>query len=154
MNNALFSSKNMDWCTPVDFFQQLDAEFHFDLDAAASDKNAKCTRYFTKKEDGLKMDWGGYHVFCNPPYGREIAKWVQKAWAESRKYNTLVVMLIPARTDTEYWHNYIFNKAMDIRFIKGRLKFTDANGTPYQDKKGRPMGAPFPSAVVVWSSGR
>jgi len=82
-------------------------------------------------------------VFCNPPYGREIRKWVKKAYEESQKENTIVVMLIPSRTDTNYFHNFILGKA-EIRFCRGRLHFTDENGTA-QDR------APFPSMVVVYS---
>lgn len=82
---------------------------------------------------------GGGRVFCNPPYGREIGRWVRKCWEESRKPNTLVVMLIPARTDTSYFHDYIYGKAREIRFIRGRLHFNES-----------PQGAPFPSMVVVF----
>lgn len=83
MNKALLSSKKMDWRTPADFFRELDLEFHFVLDAAASPENAKCSRYFTPEEDGLSQNWNvGGAVFCNPPYGREIGKWVQKAYSE------------------------------------------------------------------------
>lgn len=142
MNDALLSSKKMDWCTPQDFFDRLDAEFHFTLDAASSDKNAKCKRHFTVSDDGLTQDWNGSTVFCNPPYGRSLCEWVRKAYEESRKPGTVVVMLIPARTDTSYWHEYIFGKA-EVRFIRGRLKFTDEDG---KEKSA----APFPSAVVIW----
>ena len=83
MNKALLSSEKMDWRTPKDFFRELDQEFHFGLDAAASPENAKCERYFTPEMDGLSCSWSGYGaVFCNPPYGREIGKWVQKAYSE------------------------------------------------------------------------
>lgn len=144
MNNALLSSKDMNWCTPVDFFKELDQEFHFELDPAATDKSAKCSKYFTPDDDGLLQLWGGYRVFCNPPYGRQIGEWVRKAYNEAQKPDTLVCMLIPARTDTSYWHHYIFNgKADEVRFIKGRLKFTDEDG---QAKDA----APFPSALVIW----
>lgn len=142
MNDSLLSSKKMDWCTPRDFFDGLDAEFHFTLDAASSDKNAKCKRHFTVFDDGLTQDWSGSTVFCNPPYGRLLCEWVHKGYEESRKPGTVVVMLIPARTDTSYWHEYIFGKA-EYRFIKGRLKFTDENGIASNP-------APFPSAVVIW----
>ena len=146
MNNALLSSKNMDWCTPPDFFAELDREFHFDLDPAATDKSAKCARYYTPADDGLSKDWGGCRVFCNPPYGRHIHKWVRKAYEESRKPGTVVVMLIPARTDTTYFHDYIFHgKADEVRFLRGRLKFTDEDGNAKD-------AAPFPSAVIVWKS--
>ena len=83
MNKALLSSVKMDWRTPKDFFRELDQEFHFGLDAAASPENAKCERYFTPETDGLSRPWSGYGaVFCNPPYGREIGKWVQKSYSE------------------------------------------------------------------------
>lgn len=131
MNGALLSSKNMGWCTPADFFSELDQEFHFNLDPAATDKSAKCARYFTPADDGLKADWGGCRVFCNPPYGRQITDWVRKGYEESKKPGTLVVMLIPARTDTSYFHDYIFHgKADEVRFIRGRLTFTDEDGNP------------------------
>lgn len=153
MNGALLSSKNMGWCTPADFFSEMDQEFHFNLDPAATDKSAKCARYFTPADDGLKADWGGCRVFCNPPYGRQINEWVRKGYEESKKPGTLVVMLIPARTDTSYFHDYIFHgKADEVRFIRGRLTFTDEDGNPTKDAKGRPCSAPFPSAVVIWRS--
>ena len=146
MNCALLSSKNMCWCTPADFFSQLDAEFHFTLDPAATEKSAKCSRFFTPEDDGLRQDWGGQTVFCNPPYGRHIVEWVAKAYHESQKPNTTVVMLIPARTDTSYFHQYILHgNADEIRFVKGRLKFTDEDGNASD-------AAPFPSAVIVWRS--
>lgn len=143
MNKALLSSKNMCWCTPVDLFNELDQEFHFDLDPACTHKSAKCKRHFTPEEDGLAQSWGGSRVFCNPPYGRAIADWVRKGYEESKKPGTLVVMLIPARTDTQYFHEYIFGKAAEIRFLQGRVKFTDEEGTESDP-------APFPSAVIVW----
>lgn len=146
MNEALLSSKNLNWCTPPEFFDELDQEFHFNLDPAATDKCAKCAKYFTPETDGLKADWGGSRVFCNPPYGRNIGEWVKKGYEESQKPGTVVVMLIPARTDTSYYHDYIFGgKANEVRFLRGRLYFTDEEGDP----KGR---APFPSAVIIWRS--
>lgn len=134
----MFSSKKDDWTTPPDFFKQLDNEFHFTLDAASSEENHLCKNYFTIETDGLSQDWGGHRVFCNPPYGRQIGKWVQKAWEEAKKPNTTIVMLLPARTDTKWFHNYIYHQAK-IRFIKGRLKFG-----------GSQNSAPFPSMVVIW----
>ena len=134
----MFSSKKDDWTTPPDFFKQLDNEFHFTLDAASSEENHLCKNYFTIETDGLSQDWGGHKVFCNPPYGRQIGKWVQKAWEEAKKPNTTIVMLLPARTDTKWFHNYIYHQAK-IRFIKGRLKFG-----------GSQNSAPFPSMVVIW----
>lgn len=113
------------------------AEFHFDLDVCATPENAKCERFFTKAEDGLKQSWGGGTVYCNPPYGREIAKWVKKASEE----DALTVMLIPARTDTRWFHDYIYGKH-EVRFIRGRLKFG-----------GSMNAAPFPSMIVVFRNG-
>ena len=145
MNAALFSSKKMDWCTPIDFFNELNKEFNFVLDAAATDETAKCKDYFTPETDGLKQSWKRTDgaVFCNPPYGREIGKWVKKAYDESTKHDTTIVLLIPARTDTTYFHNYIYKRA-EIRFIRGRLKFTDENGIAGD-------AAPFPSMVVIYN---
>lgn len=146
MTDVLFSSDKMTWCTPQKFFDKLNEEFHFTLDPASTDKSAKCKKHFTPKEDGLAQSWEGYTVFCNPPYGREIGKWVKKTYTESLKPNTTVVMLIPARTDTQYFHDYILHgKAKEIRFLKGRLKFTDEDG---REKDA----APFPSAVIIWSN--
>ena len=146
MNKVLLSSNNMCWCTPPEFFAELDQEFHFDLDPAATDKSAKCANYYTPEDDGLSKDWGGHRVFCNPPYGRAIHEWVRKGYEESRKPGTVVVMLIPARTDTTYFHEYIFHgKADEVRFLRGRLKFTDEDGNANNT-------APFPSVVIVWRS--
>jgi phage N-6-adenine-methyltransferase len=138
--NLMFSSVKLSWATPKSFFDSLDKEFKFTLDACASSDNAKCENYFSLKEDGLSQDWSGNVVFCNPPYGRGIKSWIKKAYEESLKGNTKVVMLIPSRTDTKYWHEYVM-KAQEIRFVKGRLKFGDSNNA-----------APFPSAVVVFNS--
>lgn len=135
--NLMFSSERMDWETPQDFFDKLNVEFHFTLDPCANEQNAKCKKFYTIEQDGLTQSWQGEIVFCNPPYGRELSKWVEKAYKESRKPNTIVVMLIPARTDTKYFHQYIYKKS-EIRFIKGRLKFGNSTN-----------GAPFPSMVVV-----
>ena len=139
MNNELmFSSKTDLWSTPSDFFDKLNDEFHFTLDPCSTHENAKCYKHFTEEENGLLQDWGNEVVFCNPPYGRQIKDWVKKSYEESQKDNTTVVMLIPARTDTIYFHEYIYHKA-EIRFIKGRLKFGDAKNS-----------APFPSMVVIF----
>lgn len=137
VSKTLFSSNSDEWATPKDFFDRLDAEFNFTLDPCATDENHKCPQYFTKEEDGLGKDWGGQRVFCNPPYS-EISKWVEKAFYETRKDNTLVVLLIPARTDTKYFHNYILHRT-EIRFVKGRLKFGNGKNS-----------APFPSMVVIF----
>lgn len=134
----MFSSKTDQWATPQDFFDKLNEEFNFTLDPCADEFNHKCDTYFTVDDDGLKQDWSGNTVFCNPPYGLAIKDWVRKCSDESKKENTIVVMLIPARTDTKYFHEYIYGKA-EIRFIKGRLKFGDSKNA-----------APFPSMVVVF----
>lgn len=138
MNKGLFSSATDEWATPQALFDELDAEFHFNLDPASTDLNHKCQRYFTKAEDGLLQNWGGCQVFCNPPYGRQIGRWVEKAVAEAAKPYTTVVMLLPARTDTRWFHKYIYGQT-EIRFIKGRLKFGEALNS-----------APFPSMIVIW----
>ena len=135
--DVMYSSKSDEWATPEDFFQSLDKEFHFDLDAAASHINHKCNKYFTIEDDGLTQNWGGCRVFCNPPYS-QIEKWVEKAFYETKQENTLVVMLIPSRTDTRYFHNYIYGRT-EIRFVKGRLKFGDGKNS-----------APFPSMLVIF----
>jgi len=135
----MFSSKTTEWETPQEFFDELNAEFNFTLDPCATPDNAKCKKYYTIKENGLKQNWGGETVFCNPPYGRAIKDWVKKCYEEAQKPNTTVVMLIPARTDTNYFHDYIYGKAKEIRFIRGRLKFGNAKNA-----------APFPSMVVVF----
>ena len=139
MNKKLmFSSKTDMWSTPQEFYDKLNDEFNFTLDPCATEDNAKCDNFFTVDDDGLKQDWSGNIVFCNPPYGRAIKDWVKKSYEESLKNNTTVVMLIPSRTDTIYFHEFIYGKA-EIRFIKGRLKFGDAKNS-----------APFPSIVVIY----
>lgn len=135
----MFSSETDLWATPQEFYDKLNREFNFTLDPCAISENAKCDKYYTIREDGLNQNWGGETVFCNPPYGRAIKDWVKKCYEESKKPNTTVVMLIPARTDTKYFHDYIYNKVKEIRFIKGRLKFGNAKNS-----------APFPSMVVIF----
>ena len=139
---VLFSSKSELWSTPQDLFDELNKEFHFNLDPCATSENAKCAEFFTKEQDGLQKNWGGYNVFCNPPYGRTIGKWIQKAYQESQKPETLVVCLVPARTDTRWFHDYVLGKA-EIRFIKGRLKFSN-----YEKL------APFPSMLIIYRKER
>jgi phage N-6-adenine-methyltransferase len=135
----MFSSKTDLWSTPQDFFDKLNEEFNFTLDPCANSENTKCKKHYTKEQNGLIQDWGGEIVFCNPPYGRVIKDWVKKCYEESKKPNTTVVMLIPARTDTIYFHQYIYKKVKEIRFIKGRLKFGDSKNS-----------APFPSMLVIF----
>lgn len=139
--NVVFSSKTDEYATPDGLFNQLNDEFDFTLDPCATHENHKCQKYFTSAENGLNQDWGGYRVFCNPPYSK-IADWVRKCYEESLKDETIVVMLIPARTDTKYFHDYILHRS-EIRFIKGRLKFgTEKNS------------APFPSMIVIFRAAR
>lgn len=136
------SSKTNEWGTPSELYEKLNKEFHFTLDPCCTHENAKCERHFTIAEDGLAQDWSRDIVFMNPPYGTKIPHWIKKAYDESAKGAT-VVCLIPARTDTTYWHNYIFGIA-EVRFIKGRIKFI-----------GEQVGsgaAPFPSAIVIFRS--
>lgn len=139
MNTVTLSSRKHDWETPKALFAALDAEFGFTLDAAASDDNAKCPAYFTSDDDGLTLPWTTNGVvFCNPPYGPGIGKWVKKAYEESLYRWATVVLLIPARTETSWWHSYVM-EATEIRLIRGRLRFS-----------GMKINAPFPSAVVVF----
>ena len=129
-------SKTDLWETPQDLFDKLNEEFHFNLDACAIPENAKCEKFFTPDQDGLKREWHGM-VWCNPPYGREISKWVEKSYEAAQQGET-VVMLPPARTDTKWFHEYVYGKA-EIRFIKGRLKYGTAQ-----------YNAPFPSMIVIF----
>ena len=133
-----YSSKSNEWATPQYLFDELDKEFNFTLDPCATDENFKCDKYFTIEDDGLIQDWSNDVVFMNPPYGRDIKHWIKKAY-ESHKQGATVVCLIPARTDTSYWHEFIFGKATDVRFLRGRVKFGDSKNS-----------APFPSAIVVY----
>lgn len=133
--DVMFSSKTDDWETPQDLFDKLDQEFEFNLDVCATRDNRKCRNFYTKELDGLKQDWHGV-CWMNPPYGREIGKWVQKAYEESLRGST-VVCLLPSRTDTRWWHDYCMKG--EVRFIKGRLKFGNSKNS-----------APFPSAIVIF----
>lgn len=131
-----FSSNSTEWATPDWLFNALNAEFGFTLDPCSSAENAKCERHFTVRNDGLAQDWGTEIVFMNSPYGREIGHWMRKAF-ESARLGATVVCLIPARTDTAWWHRYAMKG--DIRFMRGRVRF-----------QGAENGAPFPSAVVIF----
>ena len=135
--NIHFKSETLEWPTPQAVFDKLDQEFHFTLDPCATDENKKCKMYFTKEDNGLSKSWEGERVFMNPPYGREIGKWIRKAFLESRR-GALVVCLIPARTDTAWWHDYV-KDASEIRLIRGRLKFGNSKNN-----------APFPSAIIIF----
>lgn len=130
-------SATVEWATPQAFFDAYNAEFRFTLDAAASAENHKCERFFTNAEDGLAQDWGQETVWVNPPYGRQITDWMKKA-AEAQAGGATVVMLVPARTDTAWFHDVALKQ--EVRFLRGRLKFGGAT-----------HGAPFGCIVVVFS---
>jgi site-specific DNA-methyltransferase (adenine-specific) len=150
MNNDLhFSSMSNEWETPDVFYNKLNDEFNFTLDPCSSINNHKCEKYYTIEDNGLEKNWSNEIVFMNPPYGREIGAWIKKAYEEYTNNGVTVVCLIPARTDTIYWHQYIFNVATEIRFLKGRLKF-ELNGAPIVSGNGKSSPAPFPSAVIVY----
>lgn len=136
---VMFSSATDEWATPQDLFDELDSEFRFELDVCANESNHKRDKYYTKEQDGLSMPWvADGAIWCNPPYGREIGKWVSRAQRASA--DTTVVMLLPARTDTKWFHDYIYKMPnVEIRFIKGRLKFG-----------GGKNSAPLPSMIVVF----
>lgn len=143
-----YSSLSNEWETPKDLFQLLNEEFHFEIDAAATKENALCERFWTPEDDALSQDWYTYKtVWCNPPYGRLVGKFIQKGYNESLKGCT-VVFLIPARVDTRWWHNYCAKA--DVRFIRGRLKFQNRQlPTWREDGNFKASPAPFPSAIVV-----
>jgi len=142
MDKCLNSSEKMDWGTPQFLYDQLDAEFGFNVDVCAHELNHKCYNYFTEDDDGLSLDWVGT-CWMNPPYGREIGKWIKKAYEESLRGAT-VVCLIPSRTDTKYWHDYVMNAA-EIRLVKGRIKFVHS-------EELHSASAPFPSAIIVFKN--
>ena len=142
INNGMFTSETDVWSTPQDFYNKINLEFDFELDVCALPSNAKCANYFTPEQDGLAQEWTGT-CWCNPPYGREIGKWIKKA-SEAK---ATVVCLVPARTDTAWWHDYAM-KAWKIHFIKGRIKFLTS-------KKGQKLAAaPAPSCLVVFKPGQ
>lgn len=135
MNKIHYSSKTDLWSTPQDFFDKLDREFNFNLDPCANRKNAKCNHFYSLRDNGLSRSWKGQRVFCNPPYGRGIGAWIKKCAEGGAK---VCVGLFPARTDTKWFHTWIYNKA-EIRFVAGRLRFG-----------GHKNDAPFPCMVVIW----
>lgn len=135
ITSGMMTSKTPEWETPKELFDELDREFNFQLDVCATKENAKLRWFFTKEDDGLEQDWMNARCWMNPPYGREIGKWIKKA---SEIQGGVVVALLPARTDTKWFHDYIYKKA-EIRFIKGRVKF------------GGKGPAPFPSMIVIFN---
>jgi len=137
--DLMFSSLSNEWETPPDLFKKLDDEFHFTLDPCCTHENHLCPTYYTKEDDGLSKDWSGHIVYVNPPYGREIGKWVKKCHDEK---GAVCVMCIPARTDTRWFHEYIYGKA-EIRFLRGRIKFKNR-------AINKVNSAPFPSMIVIY----
>lgn len=139
IRDCIFSSKTDMWETPQQLFDELDHEFKFTIDVCATPENAKCKKFYTEQENGLIQPWIGT-IWCNPPYGRQIKDWVCRAFLTAQT-GQIVVMLLPARTDTKWFHEYIYNhKNVEIRFIKGRLKFGRSKNS-----------APFPSMIVVFN---
>lgn len=140
ISDGMLSSETPEWATPQSFFDELNAEFGFTLDVCAAAWNHKCERYFDKETDGLLQDWSKEVCWMNPPYGRDIGNWMRKALEESL-YGATVVCLVPARTDTAWWHDYAMKG--EIRFLRGRIQFVS------EDKK-KINPAPFPSAIVIF----
>jgi len=140
LQKSMVSSKSNEWETPQALFDELDMEFHFTLDPCATEQNAKCEKYYTKNDNGLKLSWAGEVVFMNPPYGGNTGKWIEKAWYESGN-GAIIVCLIVSSTDRSYWHDYIFPYANEIRWLRGRVTFGEAQST-----------APFASAIVIFTN--
>lgn len=139
LNDSLYSSEKHDWETPIELFNALNNEFNFNLDVCASKENKKCENYFCEEDNALWKEWNG-NCFMNPPYGRGIEWWVQKAYNESQKGN-IIVCLLPVRSDTKWWHFYCM-KSFEIRLLTRRLTFSKYNNK-----------APFPCAIVIFKPG-
>jgi site-specific DNA-methyltransferase (adenine-specific) len=137
LTKGLFTSRTEEWETPEYVFLALKKEFDFQVDVCATSENAKCKIYFDKSVDGLKREWSPFRCWMNPPYGRDISKWMKKAFAESQR-GALVVCLIPSRTDTKWWHDWVM-KSSEIRFVSGRISFGISKNS-----------APFPSCIVIY----
>lgn len=134
-----FDAKTIEWATPLDFFKPLNDEFNFTLDVCATHENKKVGKCFTLNENGLIQSWKGNVCWMNPPYGRTMQKWLEKAKYEADYFDVTTVCLIPARTNTRWWHK-ICLKSAEIRFVLGRPKFGDAT-----------HGLPFPLAIIVFA---
>ena len=137
---VMFSSKSDEWATPQKLFDKLNGFYNFTLDPCATADNRKCWKYFDENDNGLIQDWSNEVVFINPPYSN-VAGWIEKAYTESTQNGATCVLLIPARTDTKWFHRYCM-QADAIQFVKGRVKFE--NGSD------KPNSAPFPSMIVVF----
>jgi phage N-6-adenine-methyltransferase len=138
INLGMMTSERGDWRTPRGLFDRLNARYRFTIDGAASKENALCKRFWSVYDDALKQSWASETVFLNPPYGRNIGLWTAKSLHETQGNDCLVVGLLPARTDTRWFHEHIYHKA-EITFVRGRLHFDDGK-----------QAAPFPSMIVVW----
>ncbi len=137
LTTGLFTSRTEEWETPGYVFSTLNDEFHFQVDVCATIENKKCDKYFDKDIDGLDQEWSPYRCWMNPPYGKKISQWVKKAYKESQR-GALVVCLVPSRTDTRWWHEWVM-KASEIRLVAGRINFGNSK-----------QSAPFPSSIVVY----
>jgi phage N-6-adenine-methyltransferase len=137
LTRGLFTSRTEEWETPNYVFLPLNREYKFQVDVCATSENAKCRIYFDRSVDGLKREWSPFRCWMNPPYGRDIAKWMKKAFNESQR-GALVVCLIPSITDTKWWHDWVM-KASEIRFVTGRISFGNSKNS-----------APFPSCIVIY----
>ena len=137
LTSGLFTSRTEEWETPSYVFLSLNKEFSFQVDVCATSENAKCSVYFDKSVDGLKREWSPFRCWMNPPYGRNISAWMKKAFEESQR-GALVVCLIPSRTDTKWWHQWVMRSA-EIRFVSGRISFGNSK-----------QSAPFPSCIVIY----
>ena len=133
-----YASEKLDWGTPLWLFSALNRVFRFTLDAAASDDNAKCKKYFTKQSDGLNQSWKAQRVWLNPPYGKAASLWCEKALTESRENGALVVLLLASRSSTRWWHDFVLADGNQNFSLQGRLTFEGAENC-----------APFSSVVVV-----
>jgi len=133
---VILRSTSEEWETPLELFQALDGEFHFETDLAALPHNARCSHFYTPATDALQQEWQGI-CWLNPPYGSQLYRWMQKAW-KSAQQGATVVCLVPARTDTRWWHDFVLPFA-EVRYLRGRLKFSGASNS-----------ATFPSALVIF----
>lgn len=140
MHPVVFSSATEEWATPRAFVRAIERRLGgpFDLDVCATPENTVCERFYTKGDDGLSKPWNAERVWMNPPYGYGIGKWIRKAWESSERDAGIVVALIPAKTETAWWHDYVM-RAVEICLIRGRMRFS-----------GSLVNAPFPSALVMW----
>jgi site-specific DNA-methyltransferase (adenine-specific) len=137
LTSGLFTSRTEEWETPYHVFSAINAEYQFQVDVCATSENTKCKVYFDKTDDGLQKEWSPYRCWMNPPYGKNISKWMKKAFEESQR-GSLVVCLVPSRTDTKWWHDWVM-RASEIRFISGRISFGNQK-----------QSAPFPSCIIIY----